>query len=335
MTAEETVVTRRDGRVGRILLNRPKALNALDLPMIGACTRALEAWRDDPHVHAVVIEGAGDRAFCAGGDVRALRQYELDGEHHRAERFFVEEYALNLMIATYPKPYIALIDGICMGGGIGLSVHAPYRVATEHAAFAMPETAIGFFPDIGATFLLPRLPGEIGTYLGLTGLRMPGTDAMHAGFATHFVTRAALPALSRALAQDGPAALGVHGAPLPAFSLAAERAAIDHCFGAATVPEIVQRLGAIGGVWAEKALAALRAVSPSALCWTLAAIRRGAGLTLPQALEAELALTRTTMRHPDFAEGVRAMVVDKDRQPRWQPARIEDVDPTAIAAMFG
>jgi enoyl-CoA hydratase len=335
MHSEDTVIARRDGRIGRLLLNRPKALNAIDLPMIRACTRALAEWRDDPHVHAVVIEGAGDRAFCAGGDIRALRQYELDGEHHRAEEFFREEYALNLAIATYPKPYIALIDGICMGGGIGVSVHAPYRVATEHAAFAMPETAIGFFPDIGATFFLPRLPGRIGTYLGLTGARMQGADAVHAGLATHFTRREDLPALSRALAENGPAALGLHGAALPAFSLAPHRAAIDHCFGADSVPGLVQRLEAVGNAWAAKTLDTLRTVSPSALCWTLAALRRGADLTLPQCQAAELALTRTTMRHPDFAEGVRAMVVDKDRKPRWQPARIEDVDPAAIAAMFG
>jgi enoyl-CoA hydratase len=334
MHSEDTVIARRDGRIGRILLNRPKALNAIDLPMIRACSRALEEWRDDPHVHAVVIEGAGDRAFCAGGDIRALRQYELDGEHHRAEEFFREEYELNLAIATYPKPYIALIDGICMGGGIGVSVHAPYRVATEHAAFAMPETAIGFFPDIGATFFLPRLPGEIGTYLGLTGARMQGADAVHAGLATHFTRREDLPALSQALAEDGPAALGLHVAALPAFSLAPHRATIDRCFGADSVPGVVQRLEAVGDDWAAKTLDTLRTVSPSALCWTLAALRRGADLALPQCQAAELALTRTTMRHPDFAEGVRAMVVDKDRKPRWQPARIEDVDPAAIAAMF-
>ena len=335
MHSEDTVIARRDGRIGRIILNRPKALNAIDLPMIRACSRALDGWREDPHVHAVVIEGAGDRAFCAGGDIRALRQYELDGEHHRAEAFFREEYELNLAIATYPKPYIALIDGICMGGGIGVSVHAPYRVATEHAAFAMPETAIGFFPDIGATFFLPRLPGEIGTYLGLTGARMQGADAVHAGLATHFTRREDLPALSRALAEEGPGALGPQGASLPTFSLAPDRAAVDHCFGADSVPGIVQRLEVLGDDWAAKTLDTLRTVSPSALCWTLAALRRGADLTLPQCQAAELALTRTTMRHPDFAEGVRAMVVDKDRQPRWQPARIKDVDPAAIAAMFG
>jgi enoyl-CoA hydratase len=335
MHSEDTVIARRDGRIGRILLNRPKALNAIDLPMIRACTRALAEWRDDPHVHAVVIEGAGDRAFCAGGDIRALRQYELDGEHHRAEEFFREEYELNLAIATYPKPYIALIDGICMGGGIGVSVHAPYRVATERAAFAMPETAIGFFPDIGATFFLPRLPGRLGMYLGLSGARIQGGDAVHAGFATHFVPRAELAALSRALADDGPGALGSHTAPLPEFSLATQRAAIDACFGADSVSEVVRRLEGVGDEWATRTLGMLRTVSPSALCWTLEALHRGADMTLPQCLDAELALTRTAMRHPDFAEGVRAMVVDKDRKPNWQPARIEDVDPAVIAAMFG
>jgi enoyl-CoA hydratase len=335
MQDDLTVIARRDGRIGRIVLNRPQALNALDLPMIRACTRALETWREDPHVHGVVIEGAGERAFCAGGDVRALRQNELDGEHHKAETFFREEYALNLTIARYPKPYIALIDGICMGGGIGLSVHAPYRVATERAAFAMPETAIGFFPDIGATFFLPRLPGRLGGYLGLTGVRMQGGDAVHAGLATHFTPHAELAALSHALAEDGPAALGTHAAPPPAFSLAAQRATIDHCFGADSMTEIVHRLEALGDAWSTQTLTALRTVSPSALCWTLEALRRGANLTLSQCQEAELALTRTTMRHPDFAEGVRAMVVDKDRKPRWQPSRIEEVDPARIAMLFG
>jgi enoyl-CoA hydratase/carnithine racemase len=334
MTAEDTVVTSRDGRVGRILLNRPQALNALDLPMLRACAAILRTWRDDPHVHAVVIAGAGDRAFCAGGDIRALRDAQLSGDRAAADQFFAEEYALNLTIATYPKPYIALIDGICMGGGIGLSVHAPYRVATEHAGFAMPETAIGFFPDIGATFLLPRLPGELGTYLGLTGLRVNGADAVHAGFATHFTPRARLSDLSAALARDGIAALATYQEKLPGFSFAAHRAAIDQCFSAGSVSEIVSRLQAAQAEWAEAALKALGQVSPSALHWTLRALRRGRDLTLQQALDAEFALTRTTMAHPDFAEGVRAMVVDKDRRPAWQPPNIADVDPAVIDALF-
>jgi len=331
---EDSVVAHRDGRAGRILLNRPKALNALDLEMIRTLTRVLTEWQDDPHIHLVVIEGAGERAFCAGGDIRALRDAQLGGDRPAADAFFAEEYALNKMIAGYAKPYVALIDGICMGGGIGVSVHAPYRVATEHAMFAMPETAIGFFPDIGATFFLPRLPGQIGFYLGLSGARMQGADAVHAGLATHFCPRAQLGALAEALAADGAGALAAFAVPPPAFSLAGDRAALDYCFGAKTVPEIGQRLVAEDSDWARRTLEMLRGVSPSALCWTLMALQRGADLTLPRALDAEFALTRTAMAHPDFAEGVRAMVVDKDRRPRWQPARIEDVDPAAIAAMF-
>jgi enoyl-CoA hydratase/carnithine racemase len=334
MPTDDTVIASRDGRVGRILLNRPRALNALDLDMIRVFTAALVEWRDDPHVHAVLIQGAGDRAFCAGGDIRALRDAQVSGNRPAADAFFREEYDLNLLIASYPKPYISLIDGICMGGGIGVSVHAPYRIATEHAMFAMPETAIGFFPDIGATFFLPRLPGRLGAYLGLTGLRTTGADAVHAGFATHYVTRAHLPALSAALAEIGPAAMARFAEPLPPFSLADHLPAIDACFSAPTVPEIVARLEAGGGAWTGPALAALRSVSPTALAFTLEALRRGADMTLPQALEAEFNLTRTTMAYPDFAEGVRAMVVDKDRKPKWQPASIEDVDPALIAAMF-
>ena len=270
MTAEDTVVARRDGRVGRILLNRPRALNALNLPMIRACAAALELWRDDPHIHAVVVEGAGDRAFCAGGDIRVLRDGQLAGDRAAVDEFFSEEYALNLAIATYPKPYVALIDGICMGGGIGMSVHAPYRVATEHAGFAMPETAIGFFPDIGATFLLPRLPGEMGTYLGLTGLRVNGADAAHVGLATHFVSRAKLPDLSAALARGGVAALAVYQEALPPFSLRVDRAEIDHCFSADSISVIIERLEHSGSEWAKAALAAMRHVSPSSSALDLA-----------------------------------------------------------------
>jgi enoyl-CoA hydratase/carnithine racemase len=334
MAADDTVIARRDGRAGRLLLNRPKALNALDLPMIRAIAAALDAWRDDPQVHLVLIEGAGERAFCAGGDIRALRQHQLDGNRPPIDAFFTEEYALNQAIATYPKPYVALIDGICMGGGIGVSVHAPYRVASEHASFAMPETAIGFFPDIGASFFLPRLPGEVGTWLGLTGARVTGAEAVQAGLATHFTPRAGLPALAAALAADGIGALAAHAAPLPASTLAETRPAIDRCFAADTVPDLLDRLAGERTGWAGEATAALRSVSPSALFWTLRLLREGARRSLAQCLAAEFALSHTTMRHPDFIEGVRAMVVDKDRQPRWQPPRIEDVRAADIDRLF-
>jgi enoyl-CoA hydratase len=331
---DDTVIIRRDGRVGRILLNRPRVLNTLTLDMVRVFAGALNDFRDDPHVHAVVVEGAGDRAFCAGGDIRALRDGQLSGDRAGVEAFFREEYDLNLLISAYPKPYIALIDGICMGGGIGVSVHGPYRVATEHAMFAMPETAIGFFPDIGGTFFLPRLPGQLGIALGLTGLRTTGADAVHAGFATHFTSRAKLPALSSALAELGVAALAKFAEPLPPSTIAPNIAAIDRCFAADTVGEIVACLAAEPDEWAASALKALRTVSPTALGFTLEAFRRGANMTLKQALDAEFLLTRTTMAYPDFAEGVRAMVVDKDRQPKWQPAAIEDIDPSVVSAMF-
>lgn len=334
MTDDATLIARKDGRIGRILMNRPRALNALDLDMIQGSLRVLKEWANDPLVHAVTIEGAGDRAFCAGGDVRALREWQTGGNRYLADAFFTQEYELNLLIANYPKPYIALIDGICMGGGIGMAVHGSYRVATEHADFGMPETIIGFFPDIGGTYLLPRLPGNLGIYLGLTGLRIKGTDSVHAGFGTHFVPRAELPALSQALAEDGLSALARFTQPLPAFSLAAHKNTIDYCFGADTMAGVVARLETDGSEWAKTALKALRAVSPTALCFTLEALRRGGNLTLSDALDAEFALTKTTMAYPDFAEGVRAMVVDKDRTPKWQPARLEDVDPAVVAAMF-
>ncbi len=221
-----------------------------------------------------------------------------------------------------------------MGGGIGVSVHGQIRVTTEAGLFAMPETAIAMFPDIGATFILPRLPGELGVYLALTGMRLQGADAVHAGLATHFVPQADLPALRADLAHDGVASVATHARALPPFSLAPHRAAIDRCFGAETVPGILAALQAEGTEWARDTIATLRGVSPSAVLWSFAAVRRGATLTLRQALAAELALTRHVSRHPDFAEGVRAMVVDKDRQPRWSPATIEAVPPSATAVML-
>jgi enoyl-CoA hydratase/carnithine racemase len=332
--SEQSVIVSRDGRIGHLMLNRPKALNALDRDMMRTMQAALAAWRDDPAVHAVVIEGAGGRAFCAGGDIRAIRAHLLAGETDDVEAFFREEYALNATIDEYPKPYVALVDGICMGGGIGVSVHGQIRVTTEGGLFAMPETAIAMFPDVGATFMLPRLPGEIGLYLGLTGTRMAGADAVHAGIATHFVPRSELPALRADLARDGVAAVAVHARTLPPFSLADQRAAIDRCFGAPHLGEVLTRLEAEGTAWATETRAALRSMSPSAVLWSFAAIRRGAGLSLREALDAELKLTRRALRHGDFAEGVRAMVIDKDRQPRWSPSCIEDVDHAVIAEML-
>lgn len=334
MNSEPSVLIERDGRVGRIRLNRPSALNALDLEMIRAIRSALEQWRDQPRVHAVVIEGVGERAFCSGGDIRAVRAARLRGDDAAIESFFTEEYALNLAIAEYPKPYVALINGVCMGGGIGVSVHGSIRVATEAALFAMPETAIGMFPDIGASFFLPRLPGHLGMFLCLTGTRMRGADAVHAGLATHHVPHAAFPELAAAIVRDGVAVVAEHAAALPPFSLAAHREAIDRCFGADSVAAILRQLQAEDSDWSREVLATLRQMSPASVLWSFELVRRGADSTLAQCLQRELALTRTVTRHPDYLEGVRAMVVDKDRKPRWKAARIEDVDHAEIEAMF-
>ena len=317
--SDATIIAARRGRIGHLLLNRPKALNALDIAMIRAIADALHAWRDDPAIHAVVVEGAGGRAFCAGGDIRAVRAASLAGDYAQIETFFAEEYALNQAIADYPKPYIALIDGICMGGGIGISVHGSARVATEAALFAMPETGIGLFPDVGASHILPRLRGEIGMYMALTGARLHGADAVYAGLATHFTTRETMAGLADALAQDGPAALGMIAAPVDA-PIAAHMDAITRCFGADSVAQIVESLAAEDSVWAKETLATLLAASPGSVLWTFGLVRAGAARTLPECLQAELVLGRTVTKHPDFQEGVRAMVVDKDRNPKWQPA---------------
>ncbi|MGH7118869.1 MAG: enoyl-CoA hydratase/isomerase family protein [Acetobacteraceae bacterium] len=331
----ESVVARRDQRIGRIWLNRAASLNALDLSMVRTIRAALDAWRDEPRVHAVVIESSVPRSFCAGGDVRAMREAALAGDDAAIFSFFSEEYALNRCIAEYPKPYIALIDGIAMGGGIGISVHGSARVATEHAVLALPETAIALFPDVGASYLLPRLPGALGVWLALTGTRLQAADVVHAGLATHFVPRARLSALSAALAEDGPGVLAAFAAPLAPFSFAASRPCIDRCFAAPSVGAVLARLAAEPGTFGSDTLASLRSFSPSSIFWSFEILRRGAASTLGEALITELRLVRRVVRHPDFAEGVRAMVVDKDRSPRWTPSAIEAVDPAVIAAMFG
>ncbi len=292
--------------------------------MIRAVGDALQAWRDDPAVHAVVIEGSGGRAFCAGGDIRAIRALALDDDYAGVEAFFADEYALNLAIARYPKPYVALVDGVCMGGGIGVSVHGSARIASEAAVFAMPETGIGFFPDIGASYVLPRLRGTSGWYMALTGARLSGADAAYIGLATHFVTRERIATLADELAEDGVAALASAAVPPPRGELQDAGEGL-RCFKAESVRAILDRLAALGTPWAERAAAAMRAASPSSVLRSFDLMRQGASRSLEECLQAELALSRVCVRYPDFIEGVRAMVVDKDHAPRWSPARIEDV----------
>lgn len=334
--SEPNLVMTREGQAGTLLMNRPKALNALDLGMIRDFQRALDAWTDDPSVRLAILEGAGGRAFCAGGDVRAVRQAAVDGQREPVRAFFAEEYAVNEGIARFPKPWVSLIDGVCMGGGIGLAIHNGPRVVTEHALLAMPETAIALFPDVGTSFVLPRLPGALGTWLALTGARMTGADNVHCGFATHYVLREKLPALRAALVETGDAAVVERfAAPLPDPSFAPHRGAIDRCFSQPTVLGIVHALEADGSEWAMAQVTILRRMSPTSLCVSLELLRRSAKLDLRGALDEELHLTEGVVHdHPDFREGVRSVLVDKDGAPNWSPRTLEEVDPDAVQALF-
>ena len=333
--ADATVVMRREGAIGTVLMNRQRALNALDLGMIRGLKAAIDAWRDDGAVKLVLLEGAGGKAFCAGGDVRGIRDSAIAGDTASIEAFFSEEYALNRGIARFGKPWVSFIDGVCMGGGIGVSVHNAPRVVTENALLAMPETAIALFPDVGTSYVLPRLPDGIGTWLALTGARLRGADSVHAGLATHFVPRARLLDLKTALMEGDASAVGRFSENPPPASFEAHRDAIRRCFSGGTVPDILRALEAEGTEWASEQVAVLRRMSPTSLAVSLELIRRGAEATLDRCLEMELALTRVVVnRHPDFREGVRAVLVDKDNKPSWSPPRVEDVDPAAIRAMF-
>lgn len=326
--------------IGWILLNRPKALNALTLEQIHALDTLLREWARDDTVGAVVVEGAGEKGFCAGGDIRRLYEASLAGDDAYLTTFFRDEYRLDRLTRVYPKPYISLLDGIVMGGGVGISLHGRYRVATDRTVFAMPETGIGFFPDVGGTHALPRCPGEAGLYLGLTGERLRAADCLWAGVATHYVPTDRLDALKAALAQSGgaPEAVaevldGFAAQPGPA-PLAAHQEAIDRVFAADSLMEIVAALAADGGEWAEKTLAHLRRRSPLALAVTFRQLRAGRDLGFDDALKLEYRLSQRMVRGDDFKEGVRATIVDKDNAPRWQPASLEAVTEATVEAVF-
>ena len=334
-TTEPTVLTRREGAAGTLLMNRPKTLNALDLAMIRDFQAAIDAWKDDAAVKLVVLEGAGGKAFCAGGDVRRIRELAIAGEAAAIEAFFAEEYAVNRGIATFGKPWVSLIDGFCMGGGIGLSVHGAPIVVTESAMLAMPETAIALFPDVGTSYVLPRLPGAIGTWLALTGTRLRGGDAVHAGLATHYVPKAKLPALREALLGGdvgGAGALRRAGAGARLRAAPRRHRPLLRPRHHAGDPGGARRRGQRLGARADRDPAADVADLALRLAGT---IRRGAGATLDECLEMELALGRSVVNdHPDFREGVRSVLVDKGGTPTWTPATIEAVDPAAIRALF-
>jgi len=323
------------GALGLITLNRPKALNALTHGMCIGMHKVLAEWAVDHEVRAVAIQGAGPRAFCAGGDIRSMAESSRDGTR-AAAKFLADEYLLNARIGSYPKPYLALTHGVVMGGGAGVSVHGRYRFADEDLAFAMPETGIGFIPDIGSSFFLSRCPGETGMYLGLTGMRIGLGDALALGLVTHSVAQSDHAALIARLA-DGAApedALAGFARTAPPSPLAELRPRIDTIFAASSVEAVLERLDRDGSDFSVQTARVIRTRSPESLKLTFRLLRDGKALSLPDCLKMEYRVGSRRVMSGDFREGVRAVLIDKDGAPRWDPERLADVKDAGIAGYF-
>jgi enoyl-CoA hydratase len=325
------------GRAGLITLNRPKALNALTLDMVDAMDARLREWRSDNAVEMVIIRGAGERAFCAGGDIRALHDSGKAGTPYVID-FYAREYRLNTLIKRFPKPYIAIVNGIDMGGGVGVSVHGSARIGGEGLMFAMPETGIGLFPDVGGTHFLPRCPGEVGLYLALTGARLDVTDAKYAGVATHVVPTAQHEELIAGLCDGAHPIERVLGrfaiSPENKSKLAGLQGPIDRHFSQNSVEAIVSSLKSDTSLFAAETLKVLQTKSPTSLKVTYRQIREGKKLGFEDCMRLEFRLTNRFMRGHDFYEGVRAVIVEKDNAPRWEPATLEAVTNGDIDAYF-
>ena len=338
MSDEAEIIFEKRGRAGIITLNRPKALNALTAGMVRLMHPQLAAWAGDPDIAAVIVRAAGDKAFCAGGDVRQLHDWGKEGDP-AMRAFYREEYRLNTFIKRYPKPYVALVDGFVMGGGVGISVHGSHRVAGRGIKFAMPETGIGLFPDVGGTYFLPRMPGRIGTWLALTGGRLGQADALAAGFATHAAPAEEFDAIIEAIAAGGDvdAVLAAQSAPAEGGMLDAQRPVIDRCFDAGTVEAILQRLDAETGAdaeWAGAQAAAIRQKSPTSLKIALRQMQDGAAADFEECMRIEYRIVSRIIPAHDFYEGVRAVIIDKDNAPNWQPPALDAVSGAAIDAYF-
>jgi enoyl-CoA hydratase len=339
---EPDILFERRGTAGLVILNRPHALNAVSHDMVRALARQLGQWETDPAVTRVLVTANGGRAFSAGGDLRALYDLGRAGRYDEALRFFRDEYALNARIKRYRKPYVALIDGIVMGGGVGVSVHGSHRVAGDRFVFAMPEVGIGFFPDIGATWFLPRLPGQLGTYCALTGERLDAADGVAAGVATHRVASAKLPELAEALCTAVPvdALLGAFAQPGGEGPVRARQAAIDRLFGGHRIEDILGRLDAevaangTNAAFAHPTAALIRTRSPTSLKIVLAQMRRGSSLDFAECMRTEFRIVSRVVRGHDLYEGIRAVIVDKDQAPGWQPPTLDAVSVAEVERHF-
>lgn len=331
----DEVLTEVDGSVGLITLNRPKAINSLNQRMVDDLAAILTGWASDDAVRAVVLSGAGERGLCAGGDVVSIyHSARKDGAE--ARRFWRDEYLLNAQIADFAKPYVAVMDGIVMGGGVGVSAHANTRVVTDTSKIAMPEVGIGFIPDVGGVYLLSRAPGGLGLHAALTGAPFSGADAIAMGFADHYVPHADIEAFRRAIVGDGVEnALAKYAVAPPPSELAAQRDWIDDCFARDTVEDIVAALAGHGAGPANDAANLIATRSPIALSVTLEAVRRAAELeTLKDVLIQDYRVSSASLRSHDLVEGIRAQLIDKDRDPKWSPAQLAAVTAADVEAYF-
>lgn len=339
MNDEPEVLLEQRGRIGLITLNKPKALNALSLTMVHAMQPQLEAWATDAGIDAVVIQGAGEKAFCAGGDIRDL--YEGRGTDY-GPTYYAAEYAQNVTIHTYPKPYVALMDGVTMGGGVGVSIHGSHRIVTERTLFAMPETGIGLFPDIGASWFLSCCPGQIGMYLGLTGYRMRAADCLYAGIGDVYMPAKSLdPLIARLTSTDGLDGVAIDTilrdlAEDPSEApLAEHRTAIDRCFSGDSVEDILARLAAENSDWARAQIDTLAAKSPTSLKVTFRQLRLGPMIEpFVDIMQMEYRIADRCFRGHDLFEGIRAVVIDKDGAPNWNPASLDDISEADVDEYF-
>lgn len=344
---EQPVLVNVDNQVGHLTLNRPAGLNTLTLPMVRTLHKQLQDWAGDPKIKAVMLRASGDKAFCAGGDIRALYEsHQAGGDLYKT--FFGEEYELNLYMHHYPKPILSLMHGICLGGGMGLSQATSTRIVTETARLGMPEVTIGFFPDVGGGYFLSRLPGELGTYLAVTGNHITAADALYCGLADEYIPSAQRDDLDAALGKliwshDPSQALremldGVTERSLPGSDLEAQRPAIDEHFAKNSVPEIRQSLAGEERPeykeWAEKTVQILDSRSPTSMAVALEHLRRSKSYSLEECFEEELTLAYRIMDAGEFMEGVRALLIDKDKNPRWNPATLDEVTPDKVQSLF-
>jgi len=324
-----------EGNAGFVTLNRPNALNALTENMVRQLAAKLDEWEHDAAVRHIVVRGAGEKAFCAGGDIRQI--YDDRGNPDADQpAFFRDEYRLNARIKAYPKPYIALIDGIVMGGGVGVSVHGSHRVGTEFTMFAMPETGIGFFPDVGGTFFLPRLKRAVGIYCALSAGRLKQADALWSGVLSHAVRREDLGNLEKALAEtkDVDKVLADFSSDPGPVPILEHIDLLEGAFGSASVDELLARLDDTGGDWAQKTAKAIRSKSPTSIMVAFEQMRRGSKLSFNDSMILEFRIVNQMLKEHDFYEGIRAVLIDRDNSPKWQPSALADVDSSRLAAYF-